>query len=73
MKWKKDKVINWHMESRELLDMIYAQKVKSSEEYLYVRKNIVIVNQRLLQAGIRLAALLDQIFLQKDLNKYFGY
>jgi hypothetical protein len=61
-KWQSDPVITWVNESKELRPMIYDLPENLKISYQYNYKNIGLVNRRLLQAGTRLAGVLDAIF-----------
>jgi len=60
-KIKKINVINWSIESRNLLDQIYntgGNKVNDE----YVNKNAALIETQILKAGIRLASVLKEVF-----------
>lgn len=61
-KWQMDGLMVWVNESKEYRNQCYdlPENMKISYEYDY--KNLDLVNQRLLQAGIRLAAVLNEIY-----------
>ena len=73
--WKKSTVLQWHEESRALLSSMYGQKssIDAGDIGKYLRFSRPIVDRQLLLAGIRLAALLDDIFSEKELKDRFNY
>lgn len=63
--WQKDGMDTWIKESMDLRTQVYdidknKDKYKKYGEYLYNYNNIQAVNKRMLQAGVRLAALLRE-------------
>lgn len=60
-KWKKDDPTVWMKESQDALTQVYEFEGKHLDD-AYYNKNIVLVDQRLSQASVRLAALLNDIF-----------
>jgi hypothetical protein len=60
--WKKDGLMVWVKESIALRPQVYNLPENMKIGYRYNYDNISNVNQRLLQAGIRLAAVLDEIY-----------
>lgn len=60
-KWRKDDVLVWAYESMSFREQIY-DVGGGSLSYKYSYKNLPLVKQRLLQAGIRLAAVLNEIY-----------
>ncbi len=62
--WQRGSLGNWVQESMDLRGKVYAIQADNPLPYLsyqYAYKNTKIVNKRLLQGGVRLAALLDTI------------
>lgn len=64
-KWKSEGIEEWMKESIALRDSVYdivknKDQYKKYGEYLYNYKNIENLNRRMLQAGVRLAALLEK-------------
>lgn len=61
-KWVNSSLMDWIYESKSYRDQVYdlPDNMKISYEYNY--RNIDLVNQRLLQAGIRLAKVLNEIY-----------
>jgi hypothetical protein len=60
--WKSDDVMVWVNESISFRPQIYDLPESKKINYRYNYDNIATVNQRLLQAGIRLAGLLEEIY-----------
>ena len=60
--WQKDDIMTWARESMSFRPMIYDLPDSKKINYRYNYKNLPIVNQRLLQAGIRLAGVLEDIY-----------
>ncbi len=60
--WKKDDLMVWVKESISYRPQIYNMPADKKINYRYDYDNISIVNLRLLQAGIRLAGVLEQIY-----------
>ncbi len=60
--WKKDDVMVWATESMSYRSKIYNLPSGKKINYRYNYDNISIVNLRLLQAGIRLAGVLEDIY-----------
>lgn len=61
-KWQKDPLIEWAKESKNLRDQIYSLPEDDNIQYRYIYDNIEVINKRLLQAGIRLAGLINEIY-----------
>ena len=61
-KWQSAKVLDWAYESQAYLLQVYKFPEDNKLGYDYVFQNRQLVNQRLLQAGIRLAGILNQIY-----------
>ena len=59
--WSKDEPLAWVRESQSYLDQVYQFSDKKVDK-AYYEKNIPVIDKRLTQAGIRLAALLNEIF-----------
>jgi len=65
--WQTDEIDAWVRESFELRENVYAvPKQTTAGAYEYAYKNNALVKQRLTQAGVRLAALLNKIAQSKD-------
>ena len=65
-KWFNSKVNDWADESRSLA-IKYAYPLENNElSKAYISKGRVIIEQRMVQAGIRLADLLNQLLLTKS-------
>jgi len=60
--WQKDDVMVWAEESMALRPYVYDLPEDKKINYRYNYKNISNVNLRLLQAGIRLAGILEEIY-----------
>lgn len=60
--WQKDGVMTWAAESMSYRPQIYNLPDDKKINYRYDYDNIATVNLRLLQAGIRLAGLLEEIY-----------
>lgn len=60
--WQADEMMDWILESKEYRDQCYDLPENKKINYRYVYDNIELVNQRLLQAGIRLAGVLNKIY-----------
>lgn len=61
-KWQDASVIDWAYESRAHRKQVYTMPEDKSLNYRYVYDNIDLVRHRLLQAGIRLAGVLNEIY-----------
>jgi hypothetical protein len=61
-KWQSATVLEWANESMQCREQVYDLPESMSISYEYIYKNRELVNQRLLQAGIRLAGLLNEIY-----------
>ncbi|WP_258100101.1 S1/P1 nuclease [Marinoscillum pacificum] len=61
-KWQADALMVWIEESKEYREQCYDLPENMKISYQYDYKNLDLVNQRLLQAGIRLAAVLNEIY-----------
>ncbi|MFW5759583.1 MAG: S1/P1 nuclease [Cyclobacteriaceae bacterium] len=61
-KWQKDPLIEWANESKMLRSQVYQLPEDNKLSYRYIYDNIDIINQRLLQAGVRLAGILNEIY-----------
>ena len=67
-KWLHSKVDDWAIESRSLA-LKYAYPLKNNElSKTYISKGREILDLRMVQAGIRLADLLNQLLLTKNYN-----
>ncbi len=61
--WQNDDIALWAYESYEMSQQLYAEAAKNAEfDYDYYPKHASFMKQRLAQAGIRLAGLLNQIY-----------
>ncbi len=60
--WKRDDIMVWTKESISYRPQIYDLPENNKINYRYNYDNIATVNLRLLQAGIRLAGVLDEIY-----------
>ena len=60
--WQSDELMKWAYESMSYRAQVYDLPENGKISYDYDFKNLAIVNKRLLQAGIRLAGLLNQIY-----------
>lgn len=61
-KWQKESVLTWAYESMAYRAQVYDLPESKKINYEYDYKNLDLVNQRLLQAGIRLAGILNKIY-----------
>jgi hypothetical protein len=59
-KWQSDYFLEWHEESVRIRLGAYGDRILSNEEYL--KRKHAQVNLRILQAGVRLAAILNSVF-----------
>ncbi|RYD91513.1 MAG: S1/P1 Nuclease [Sphingobacteriales bacterium] len=64
VKWQKTSLSEWIYESHTLAETLY-KDVKPDDKlsYKYIYKNIGIVNEQLLKGGVRLAGLLNSLFV----------
>ncbi len=60
--WQNDTVLDWAYESMELRENVYDFQEDKKLGYRYVYENRQLVNRRLLQAGVRLAGILNDIY-----------
>lgn len=60
--WQNSSVLDWAYESQNYRDQAYELPANKKLSYRYDYDNLELVNQRLLQAGIRLAAVLNEIY-----------
>ncbi|MFH5831505.1 S1/P1 nuclease [Halalkalibaculum sp. DA3122] len=60
--WQSSGILDWARESMELRDEVYDLPGDRELGYEYTYKNFSIVEKRLLQAGVRLAAVLNDIY-----------
>lgn len=60
--WQKSSKDDWVIESSKLVPRCYNYGDKKRWEYDYIYANLAIVNIRLLQAGVRLAGVLNKIY-----------
>lgn len=61
-KWQSDKLMDWAQESKEARPQVYNLPKNMKINYRYNYENEALLNQRLLQAGIRLAGILNEIY-----------
>jgi hypothetical protein len=61
-KWQNSTVLDWAKESKELRSKVYDLPKDHRLGYDYMYKNWPVVKKRLLQAGIRLAGVLNEIY-----------
>ncbi|WP_226176012.1 S1/P1 nuclease [Hymenobacter lucidus] len=62
--WQKDDITKWLWESYTISQQLYAETEKSATfDYKYVPAHLPTVEDRLLQAGIRLAGILNGVFI----------
>ncbi len=61
-KWQNSTVVDWAYESMSYREQIYDLPENMKLSFRYEYKNLDLVNQRLLQAGIRLAGILNSIY-----------
>lgn len=61
-KWENDELMDWIYESQQLRNECYELPENMKIAYDYDYEHLDLVNQRLLQAGIRLAAVLNEIY-----------
>lgn len=62
VKWQSGSMMDWILESKDYRDQCYDMPESKKINYRYVYDNIELVNQRLLQAGVRLAGVLNKIY-----------
>lgn len=60
--WQNDSVLDWAYESMAYRDQVYDLPDSRKINYRYDYNNLELVNQRLLQAGIRLAGILNTLY-----------
>ncbi|MET0571176.1 MAG: S1/P1 nuclease [Pedobacter agri] len=61
--WKRDVVAKWAFESYEMSKKLYAEAAQNPEfDYNYYPEHAEVIKKRLAQAGIRLAAILNEIY-----------
>lgn len=60
--WQSDSMMDWITESASYRDQIYDLPESMKINYRYVYDNIELVNLRLLQAGVRLAGVLNELY-----------
>ena len=60
--WQSSSVMDWALESRECHGQVYDLPENKKINYRYVYDNQELLNLRLLQAGVRLAGLLNKIY-----------
>ena len=60
--WQHSGVIDWAMESVSCRPQVYQLPESKKINYRYNYENLALANQRLLQAGIRLAGILNEIY-----------
>lgn len=62
LKWQDDDLMTWINESKEYRDQCYDLPESNKINYRYDYDNLDLVNLRLLQAGIRLAGVLNELY-----------
>lgn len=62
VKWQNTGVLEWANESKSYRGQVYDLPEDGKISYRYTRDNIALVNLRLLQAGVRLAGVLNEIY-----------
>lgn len=61
--WQKDELAKWAFESYQITAQLYAEAAKNPEfDYDYYPKHSEIMKKRLAQAGLRLAAVINEIY-----------
>jgi hypothetical protein len=60
--WQSSTVMDWVMESMDCREQVYDLPENKKINYRYVYDNQGLLNQRLLQAGVRLAGVLNKIY-----------
>ncbi|MFC3361570.1 S1/P1 nuclease [Pedobacter fastidiosus] len=61
--WQKDEPTKWAFESYQITAQLYVEAAQNPEfDYDYYPKHSEIIKQRLAQAGLRLAALINEIY-----------
>lgn len=60
--WQAATILDWAYESMSYRDQVYDLPADKKIAYEYDYKNLSLVNKRLLQAGIRLAGILNEIY-----------
>ena len=61
--WKKDEIVKWAFESYQMSKQLYAEAAQNPDfDYNYYPTHADLVKKRLAQAGIRLAAILNEIY-----------
>lgn len=60
--WQNSSVLDWAYESMELRKQVYDLPEDNELSYAYMYKNFDVVEKRLLQAGVRLAGILNEIY-----------
>lgn len=60
--WQNSTVLDWAYESRALHDTVYNLPEDHEINYDYMYHNYPIIQKRLLQAGVRLAGVLNEIY-----------
>lgn len=62
-KWEKDDITQWAFESYQMTTQLYAEAAKNPEfDYTYYPAHSDMMKKRIAQAGIRLAAVLNEIY-----------
>lgn len=62
LKWQNSSTLDWAYESRDYRSQVYNLPEDKSINYRYVHDNVALVRLRLLQAGVRLAGVLNKIY-----------
>ncbi len=60
--WQSSSVLDWANESKSYREQVYDYPENGKLSYRYNYENIDLLNQRLVQAGVRLAGLLNEIY-----------
>ena len=60
--WQKSALLDWANESKDCRDQVYNYPENGKLSYRYIYDNIALLNQRLLQAGVRLAAVINKVY-----------
>ena len=62
--WQKQPISEWIIESHQLAERLYSEVTPDQKlSYRYNYDNIQVLNERLLKAGVRLAGLLNELFV----------
>jgi hypothetical protein len=67
--WQNDSAIQWLWESYQISSQLYADVDKSKNiDEIYYKHYIAVIHQRIEQAGIRLAGVLNKVFKDTPVN-----